>query len=105
MRLLKFNVNAQRIQKDPSCDFSNIVAGTKDYLRAQFTFSPEWQGCIIVASFWRGKEEYAVQVVNGECSIPPEALVGPTFRVSVIGQRNDYRITSDKVIVRQEVSK
>lgn len=105
MRLLKFNVDAQHIQKDPDCDFSGIVAGSKDYLRARFTFSPEWQDCIIVASFWRGTKEYAVFVNNNECVIPAEALVGPTFRVSVIGQHGGYSIPTDKVIVRQEVSR
>lgn len=70
MRLLKFNVNTQHIQKDPSCNFTGIVAGTQDYLKAHFTFSPEWQDCIIVASFWRDKEDHAVFVENGECMIP-----------------------------------
>ena len=105
MRLLKFNVNAQRIQKDPDCDFDNLVAGTEGYLRAQFTFSQEWQDCLIVASFWRGKNEHAVLVENGECEIPPEALVGATFHISLIGQRGDYQITTNKTIVRQEVSR
>ncbi len=105
MRLLKFDVNAQHIQKDPSCDFTKLVAGSKGYLRAHFTLSPEWQDCVVVASFWRGKEEHAMFVENGECEIPDEALVGPTFRVSLIGQRGYYRITTDKVLVRQEVSK
>ena len=103
MRLLKFNVNAQHIQKDPDCDFNNIVAGTRNYLRAQFTFSPEWQDCVLVASFWRGKNEHAVLIENGECDIPPDALVGRTFRVSITGQHGDYRITTNKTLVRQEV--
>ena len=105
MRLLKFKVNAQYIQKDPYCNFDHIVAGTQDYLRAQFTFSPEWQDCILVASFWRGQTEYAELILNGECTIPPEILTGPTFRVSVTGQRGGYRITTNKVLVRQEVSR
>lgn len=105
MRLLKFNVDAQHIQKDPNCDFSGIVAGSKDYLRAHFTFSPEWQDCIIAASFWRGQKEYAVLLNNNECTIPAEALTGPTFRVSVLGQRGRYSIPTNKVIVRQEVSR
>lgn len=105
MRLLKFNVNAQIIQKDPGCDFSNVVAGTQNYLRAQFTFSPEWHDCILVASFWRGKNEHAMLIRNGECDIPQEVLVGPTFRISVTGQRGDYRITTNKTLVRQEVSR
>lgn len=105
MRLLKFNVHAQHIQKDPECDFNGIVAGTSGYLRAQFALSSEWQNCTVVASFWRGSKEYAALLENGECMIPTEALKGHTFRVSLTGQRDNYRITTDKVLVRQEVSR
>lgn len=104
MRLLIFNVDSQCVHKDPNCDFTNIVAGTKNYLRAKFTFSDEWRDCVKVASFWRGEKEHAA-VLNsdGICDIPPEALTGATFRVSVIGQKQDYRITTNKIVVRQEV--
>lgn len=105
MRTLKFTVNAQCINKDSDCDFTNIVAGTQNYLQAYFTFSPEWHDCIKVASFWRGEKEHAVLIKDGTCNIPPEALTGRTFRVSVIGQRGDYRITTNRILVRQEVSK
>lgn len=101
MRLLKFNVDAQQLSKDPTCDFNNLVAGTRKYLRAQFTFSPEWHDCVKVASFWRGGKEHAVILQNDECEIDPEALVGTTFGVTVTGQRGDYRITTDKVTIRQ----
>lgn len=105
MRLLVFNVDSQRIQKDPNCDFSNIVAGTNNYLRAKFTFSDEWRDCVKAVSFWRGEKEYAVLLNNDECDIPPEALVGATFRVSVTGQRNGCFIPTNKILVRQEVSR
>lgn len=105
MRPLTFNVTAQRISKDPNCDFSNIVAGTSGYLRARFTFSPEWDDCVKVAQFWRGDQEYAALIENNECEIDPAALVGPTFRVSVIGQRKNFRITTNKTLVRQEVGR
>lgn len=106
MRLLIFNVNSQYVSKDPNCDFTNIVAGTKNYLRAKFTFSDEWRDCVKVASFWRGEKEYAVLLnSDGTCDIPPEALPGATFRVSVIGQKQDYRITTNKIVVRQGVSR
>lgn len=105
MRVLKFNVDAQHIHKDSNCDFTNIVAGTQNYLQAHFTFSPEWHDCILVASFWRGGNEHAVLIQDGVCNIPQEALTGRTFSVSVIGQRNDYRLTTNRVIVRQEVSR
>ena len=102
MRLLYFNVNAQKIEKAPNCDFSKLVAGTSGYLRAHFTFSPEWNDCIKVARFWRGKKEYAVILQNDECDIPAEALKGSTFRVSALGQRGDYRITTNEIPIRQE---
>lgn len=105
MRVLSFNVESQRITKNPLCDFKGIVAGSKNYLQAHFSFSPEWQDCILVASFWRGKNEYAVQIKNNMCMIPPEALTGRAFYVSVTGQRGNYRIPTNKVYVRQEVNK
>lgn len=105
MRTLKFIVDVQHIYKDSSCDFTNIVAGTQNYLQAHFTFSPEWHNCTLVASFWRGGKEYAVLIRDGVCVIPPEVLNGRTFGLSVIGQRDDYRITTNRIIVRQEASR
>ena len=105
MRLLVFNINNQCIHKDPDCDFSHIVAGTENYLKAKFIFSDVWEDCIKVASFWRGEKEYAVILENDECFIPSEALTGATFRVSVIGQGTDFRIPTNKIIIRQEVSR
>lgn len=101
MRLLNFNVDAQHITKDPNCDFSKIVSGTRNYLRAHFNFSPEWQGCIKVASFWRGGKEYAVVLENDECVIDPNALTGPTFGVTVMGAKGSYRITTNRILVSQ----
>ena len=105
MRLLSFNINAQRIEKDPKCDFTCLVAGTRNYLKAYFTFSSEWQDCEKVAVFWRGNDEYAVRLENNMCYIPNEVLMGATFKVSVIGQNEKYRITTNRILVRQEVSR
>lgn len=105
MRLLMFNVDSQHITKDPDCDFAGLVAGTRNYLKAYFSFSQEWDGCDLVASFWRGSKEHAVRIVNGACEIPPEALVGRTFKVSVTGQKGDYRITTNRTLVCQEVNR
>ena len=105
MRLLSFNVNAQQISKDPECDFNGIVSGTSNYLRAHFTFSPEWHDCKKAASFWRSGKEHAVILENDECDIPAEALTGITYGVTVTGQRGTYRITTNRVLVSQEVSR
>lgn len=103
MRQLMFNVNSQCITRDPECDFSGLVAGTVGYLQACFSFSPEWDGCKLVAQFWRGEEEHARFIIDGTCDIPPDVLLGRTFKVSVIGVRDGYRISTNKVVVRQEV--
>lgn len=103
MRYLRFIINGQQIQMDPACDFTGIVAGSRGYLKAHFTFTQEWDGCILVASFMRGGSECAVQIINGECDIPSEVLTGATFKVSVMGQRNNYRILTNTVTIRQEV--
>lgn len=42
MRTLKFNVNGQILRADSKCDFENIVAGSKNYLIAEFNFNAEW---------------------------------------------------------------
>jgi hypothetical protein len=42
LRILKFAVNGQILKMDPKCDFENIVAGSKNYLVAQFNFNSEW---------------------------------------------------------------
>ena len=105
MRLLMFNVDSQHITKDPNCDFTGLVAGTRNYLKACFSFSQEWDGCQLVASFWRGDKEHAAFIEDGVCEIPPEALTGMVFKVSVTGQKGSYRITTNRVSVRQEVNK
>lgn len=102
MRLLKFIVTDQRIEKDPECDFKHIVSGSRNYLKAHFSLSKEWQSCILVASFWRGDKEHAVRVNNGCCDIPVEVLDYPTFRVSLTGQSGNTRITTNRILIRQE---
>ena len=42
MRTLKFNVKGQILRADEKCNFENIVAGSKNYLVAEFNFDREW---------------------------------------------------------------
>lgn len=102
MRVLSFNVDGQRISKNQDCDFTGLVAGTRNYLQAHFSFSPDWDGCNIIARFWRGSTEYAVPIEDNICIIPSEVLARKSYGISVIGQRGDYRITSNRIYIRQE---
>lgn len=102
MRTLRFIVNGQTIEKDPSSDFSGLVAGTSGYLQAQFAFDNDWDGCKKAASFWCLGREYATPVIDGACMIPAEALTWKTFGVSVTGTKKDYVIPTNKITVYQE---
>lgn len=102
MRTLEFVVDKQQINKNTSCDFTNIVAGTKGYLKAAFSFSKEWDGCRKVAVFESKGNKYAVAIQNGECEIPSDALTDYYLWVYVVGEKDGYRITSNKVCIEQE---
>lgn len=101
MRILKFNINEQKIEKDISCDFSNIVAGTKGYLYAQFSFSQDWNGCKKASCFVNQGKEYFAPIINGMSKIPEDALTQSIFYVYAIGEKDGYRITTNRVGVRQ----
>lgn len=102
MRTLKFIVNGQELKKDPACDFSRIVKGTKGYLKVSFSLSSEWSGCKVAASFWKLNAEHAVPVIGNECEIPEEVLTYENFYVQLTGVRHGYRIKTTKVLVTQE---
>ena len=108
MRVLKFNVDRQIITLNPECDFSGLVPGTNGYIKAEFSFSSEWDKCVKVASFWSMLgEEYEPQVLTDgkSCYIPEEALKRRTFKVQVLGRGKDFRLTTNKVEVIQEGGK
>lgn len=104
-RILEFEVNKQRLIKKRTCDFSHIVSGSVGYLKAKFYFAQgEWKGCRKAASFWvNGKESAVLLDRSNTCLIPSEALIGDTFFVSVTGMKDDYKIATNQVKVKQEV--
>ena len=103
MRLLKFNVNGQTIAKDPECDFKNLVAGSRNYLKAYFNLPESWQNCPVAVSFWRGSAEHAFLLKDNACNVPDEVLDFPTFRISLTCQKGSSLIKTNKILVRQEV--
>lgn len=105
MRTLKFIVKGQTISLDPECDFSDLMPGTEGYLQAEFSFSPEWDNTIKVAAFFSNLgREYEPQIIEKDrtCIIPIEALEKSIFKVQVIGQKSNYKLKTNKVIVHQK---
>lgn len=101
MRVLKFIVNGQSLQKDPNCDFSGIIRESIGYLVAEFSFDSAWKDCTIAASFWHFGEEHAVLVQNNRCMIPDEALRGFSVGVTLRGVKKGYSISTNKAIFEQ----
>ena len=107
MRTLRFIVKDQIITQDPNCDFTNLVPGTDGYIQAEFLFSSEWDGYVKVVSFSSGKNEYTPKVLKDgkTCIIPTEALDRYIFMVQVLGKKNDIKLKTNSVAVRQNGGK
>lgn len=104
MRTLRFIVNEQNLKKDSSCDFTNIISGTRGYLEAEFVFNESWNMFGKVAVFGALLQEYPVIIKNGKCEIPSEVLDGEKFSVYVVGSKNGKRITTNSVTITQKRS-
>lgn len=104
MRTLSFIVKNQIIERDPSCDFSGLVAGTSGYLDAKFSFSSDWDGCTKVVGFStkNGKEFAPCVLSNGNtCHIPDEALEYHEFNIKVYGKKKGCKITTRPISIKQ----
>ena len=106
MRTLKFIVDGQIIKQDPNCDFTDLVPGSEGYLQAEFSFSPNWNNCAKIASFYSAMgKEYEPQILKDgkTCIIPAEALKREVFKIQLIGRSKftKTKIITNKVEVRQ----
>lgn len=106
MRTLEFSVTGQRLKKTPGFSFNHIIMGSKNYLKAHFTFSSsDWYTLRKVAVFNSegGSAEY-VALNRDTCQIPDSVTKNQTFTVQIIGVKGDQRIPTNEITIRQEVS-
>lgn len=101
MRTLKFNIEGQRIKKNPECDFSGIIAGTKGYLDCEFEFSREWAGLAKAAVFKAADYVKYMPLVNNRCSIPDEVTDSTRIHVSVVGKDNTMMLSTNTAVILQ----
>lgn len=105
MRTLRFKVSGQELIRAPGCNFSNIIAGTSGYLQAAFEFGQDWDGTVQVAAFYPyfQSQEVGRLIKDGACIVPDEVAAYDTFKVGVVGQReNGQRITTNLITIKQE---
>ena len=58
---IKFHVNRQHITRT---DHAYVVAGSRNFLGCEFTFTPEWEGIVKTAVFQNGDTAYHVVLEN-----------------------------------------
>ena len=76
---IKFQVSNQIIKRT---DANRVVADSRNYLYAAFSFSKEWQG-VKTAIFKNGDMVKHVILINDECLVPWEVIKQGKLRVSV----------------------
>lgn len=99
MRVLDFAIEKQNIRKHG--DFTGLVAGSKDYLQARFSFSSEWNGYRKAAVFTCQTGEYAEPINGCMCKVPNEVAAQCSFKVHVVGRRGDEGLLSARATVIQ----
>lgn len=90
---MKIKVVNQRLYLEPP----ETAEGTREYLRAEFSFSEEWDGTVKTA-FFRGANgnTYSQLLENDACTVPAEVLTAPgRVGVSVSGTLGETVITTD----------
>ena len=90
---MKIKVVNQRIYIEPP----ETAEGTREYLKAEFSFSEGWDGMTKTA-FFRGANgnTYSQLLENDACTVPAEALAAPgRVGVSVSGTLGETIITTD----------
>ena len=90
---MKIKVVNQRLYLEPP----ETAEGTREYLRAEFSFSEEWKG-LTKTAFFRGANgnTYSQLLENDACTVPTEALAAPgRVGVSVSGTLGETVITTD----------
>lgn len=104
MRKLEFKIEGQVLKKDPDCDFSMIVRGSRGYLQCSFSFDENWNGCTKVVHFYTddGKSTF-IKLVGDTCMVPDDVLDNAVISLNAIGvdSTRDYKITSTMEDIKQ----
>lgn len=90
---MKIKVVNQRLYLEPP----ETAEGTREYLRAEFDFSEEWDGMTKTDFFWGADGENHPKLLEDDtCTVPTEALAAPgRVGVSVSGTLGETVITTD----------
>ena len=97
--MIDINVIGQRV----TVKSADIVAESVRYLKVRFAFSEDWSDYSKTAIF-KGKDGSIYQLLlsgeENEIFVPFEVIKAPYFKVAVLGELGDSRITTDEAAIK-----
>ena len=97
--MIDINVIGQRV----TVKSADIVAESVKYLKVRFAFSEDWSDYSKTAIF-KGKDGSIYQLLlsgaENEIFVPFEVIKSPYFKVAVLGELGDSRITTDEAAIK-----
>ena len=101
MRILRYKVQGQNIIRDSTCDFSNIVRGTNNYIKLIFEWDEDWRYKAKVISL-RNAEGIETNLAFKEEVILQEVVTdGSMFSFVLYGKDNIEKIQTVREYVEQ----
>lgn len=101
MRILRYKVQGQNIIRDSTCDFSNIVRGTNNYIKLVFELDKDWRNKAKVISL-RNSEGVETNLAFKENVLLPEVVTnGSMFSFVLYGKDNIEKIQTVREYVEQ----
>lgn len=101
MRILRYKVEGQNIIRDNTCDFSNIVRGTNNYIKLVFEWDEDWRYKAKVISL-RNAEGTETNLAFKENVVLPEVVTnGSMFSFVLYGKDNIEKVQTVREYVEQ----
>lgn len=101
MRILRYKVQGQNIIRDDTCDFSNIVRGTNNYINLLFEWDKDWWNKVKVISL-RNAEGIETSLAFKENVVLPEIVTnGSMFSFVLYGKDNIEKVQTVREYVEQ----
>lgn len=101
MRILRYKVQGQNIIRDNTCDFSNIVRGTDNYIKLVFDWSEDWIYKAKVISL-RNSGGIETNLAVKESVVLPEVVTnGSMFSFALYGKDNIEKVQTVREYVEQ----
>lgn len=93
---LRFTVKHDILKKDLTTPFNEMHVGSLVSYIAEFKMDESWNGYSCIACFANSRKQAFVPIISGKAEIPNDILSDKKFSVSVIGQKNGKRLSTNE---------